>query len=323
MKKRAFGKAGWPVGEIGFGAWQIGGGWGEQDDAQAIEVLRAAHGRGVDFFDTALAYGEGHSERLIGRALGDVRQKIRIASKIPPKNRRWPATDDDPIATTFPARYIIESTETTLKNLGTDYLDVQQLHTWAPSYIESDEWREAAAKLKDQGKILAFGISANDWDPYGSVELVQSGEVDSVQVIYNIFEQRPAEQLLPAALDSNTAVIVRVPFEEGFLTGKFRPGHRFAEGDWRADWMTEERLREVERRLEPLAAIAKGRDDTLAGLALRFCLAHPAVSTVIPGMRRALHVEENTAVSGGRPLDEAERQLLQDHAFVHGWAYPW
>jgi aryl-alcohol dehydrogenase-like predicted oxidoreductase len=323
MLYRVLGRTGIRVSEIGFGAWGIGGGWGVQDDREAERALLRAHELGVTFYDTAMGYGNGHSERLIGRTLKGVRDQIVIASKIPPKTFRWPVLPHEPLHETFPADWIVSCTEQTLRNLETDYLDVQQLHAWTDSYTQLSDWYEAFTRLQEQGKIRAFGISANDWDPYGPVNLARSGRVHSVQVIYNIFEQRPAEQLLPAAQEAGVGIIVRVPFEEGLLTGKMGPDYSFEEGDWRRDWLTRERLEEAARRVKALEAFLTPDRPTLSALALKFCLSHPAVSTVIPGMRRVRHVEENCAVSDGALLSEAELAALREHAFAHGWSYPW
>jgi aryl-alcohol dehydrogenase-like predicted oxidoreductase len=323
MQYRRLGRTGIEVSEIGYGGWGIGGGWGDQDDEEALRALKRALDLGVTFFDTALGYGNGHSERLIGRAVADVRDRVVIATKIPPKTSRWPVLPHEPVSETFPAEWVVECTEKSLRNLDTDYIDVQQLHAWTPPYTEQLEWYEALTRLKEQGKIRAFGVSTNDWDPYGSVGLIQSGLTDSVEVIYNIFEQRPAEKLLPAALEHDVGIIVRVPFEEGLLTGKMGPGHVFDEGDWRAEWLTPGRLEEAARRVEALEPFLAGDRPTLAALALKFCLSHPAVSTVIPGMRRIAHVEANCAVSDGRLLSEGEVEALGVHAFAHGWSYPW
>jgi aryl-alcohol dehydrogenase-like predicted oxidoreductase len=320
---REMGRTGIKVSEIGFGGWGIGGGWGHQDDKEAMRALKRALDLGVTFFDTALGYGDGHSERLIGQAVAGVRDRVVIATKIPTKTYRWPVLPHEPISETFPADWIVECTEKSLKNLNTDYIDVQQLHAWTSPYTEQLEWYEALTLLKEQGKVRAFGVSANDWDPYGPVGLVESGLADTVQVIYNVFEQRPAKKLLPAALEHEVGIIVRVPFEEGLLTGKMGPDHVFDQGDWRADWLTPERLHEVARRVEALESFLVEDRPTLAALALKFCLSHPAVSTVIPGMRRAAHVEANCAVSDGKLLSAGGLEALKAHAFAHGWSYPW
>lgn len=323
MRYRKLGRTGIRVSEIGFGGWGIGGGWGRQDDEEAMRALKRALDLGVTFFDTAMGYGDGHSERLIGQAVADVRDRVVIATKISPKTRRWPVLPHEPISETFPADWIVECTEKSLRNLNTDYIDVQQLHAWTPPYVQQLEWYQALSGLKERGKIRAFGVSANDWDPYGPVDLVKSGLIDSVQVIYNIFEQRPAEKLLPTALEHDVGIVVRVPFEEGLLTGKMGPGYDFDEGDWRAEWLTPNRLQKAARRVEALKPFLAEDRPTLAALALKFCLSHPAVSTVIPGMRRVVHVEANCAVSDGVLLSAEEVEALGAHAFAHGWSYPW
>lgn len=323
MRYRQLGRTGIQVSEIGYGGWEIGGGWGSRDDGEARRALDLAVDLGVTFFDTALGYGDGHSERLIGQALASKRDRVVIASKIPPKTGRWPVMPHEAASDTFPASWVVECTERSLRNLGTDYLDVQQLHAWTPPYVEQPEWHDALTRLKEQGKVRAFGISANDWDPYGPVSAIESGMVDTVQVIYNIFEQRPAERLLPAALAHNVGIIVRVPFEEGLLTGRFHPGYRFDSGDWRGEWLTEERLAEAWRRVQALTPYLNDDHPTLPALALKFILSHPAVSTTIPGMRHPGHVAANVAASDGKLLSQEELTALAGHAFAHGWKYPW
>jgi aryl-alcohol dehydrogenase-like predicted oxidoreductase len=321
MQYRTLGRTGIRVSEIGFGGWGLGGGWGTHDPALAKAALEAAFEAGITFYDTA--YGYGDSEKILGEVFRGRRDQVVIASKVPPKTFQWPVYDDEPIETTFPADWIIACTEETLRRLGTDYLDVQQLHAWADAYTYRDEWFEALTRLRDQGKIRSFGVSANDWDPYNTVNLVASGRCDTVQVIYNLFEQRPAERLLPAALEHHVGIIARVPLEEGLLTGKIRPGHVFEEGDWRAEWLTPERLAAVEPRLKALEAELTPPYTSLPTLALKFILSHPAVSTVIPGMRHPAHVAENAAVSDLPPLPPDLLARLQQHRFIHGWAYPW
>jgi aryl-alcohol dehydrogenase-like predicted oxidoreductase len=323
MKCRPLGKSGISVSEIGFGAWQIGGGWGKQNDAEAIDSIKLALDTGVTFIDTAAVYGDGHSEKLIGQAIEGRRASVVIASKIPPKGANWPPSEKDTVQTTFPADWVIKSTENSLRNLKIDCLDLQQFHAWAPQFLKQPEWLDSFLKLKKQGKIKSFGVSANDWDPYGTVELAQSGLVDSIQVIYNIFEQRPAEKLLPAAQKANVGIIARVPFEEGLLTGQFGPEVEIDPSDWRAKWMTPERRREAASRVEKLKPFLRPDRPTLAALALKFVLSHPTVSTVIPGMRRKSHVTANCAVSDGKLLTPDEFHQLEKHKFVHGWPYPW
>lgn len=322
MRSRPLGNSGITVSEIGFGAWGIGGGWGQRDDAAALSAIHAALDAGVTFFDTAMAYGA--SEELLATVLRACRDQVVIATKIAPADERWPALPRESVRDKFPATYLRACTEASLRRLNTEYLDIQQLHCWADHWLEQqDDWLPTVEALKREGKIRAFGVSANDWDPYNTVRLIQSGLVDTIQVIYNLFEQRPAEQLLPAAQRHGVGIIVRVPFEEGLLTGALRPGHRFADDDWRAQWLTPERLLEAAPRLQALERELDAMYPSLPILALAFVLAHPAVSTVIPGMRSAAHVTVNCAVSELPPLPPKTLQRLHTHAWHHGWAYPW
>lgn len=321
MKYRTLGRTGIKVSEIGFGGWGIGGGWGHRDDALAEKALNAAFDQGVNFYDSALGYGD--SEKIIGRVFKNRRDKVVLTSKVPPKTYKWPVLDHEPLETTFPASWIIECTEKSLKSYGTDHLDVQQFHSWVDPYVKLDEWYQAVDKLKKDGKIRAWGVSANDWDPYNTVGLVESGKADTIQVIYNVFEQRPAEKLLPAARKHNVGIIVRVPFEEGLLTGKIRPGHKFEDNDWRAEFLTSERLKEAEPHIKAVEAQLDSTYKDLPTLALKFVLAHEVVSTVIPGMRRPAHVGTNTAVSDLPALPAAKVKALQALKWYHGWPYPW
>lgn len=321
MKYRTLGKTGIKVSEISFGGWGIGGGWGTKDDAMAEKALNLAFDRGVNMYDSAMLYGD--SEKIIGRVFKDRRDKVVLTSKIPPKTKGFPVLDHEPIETTFPADWIIECTENSLKAYGTDYIDVQQFHAWVDPYVQLDEWYQAIDKLKKAGKIRAWGVSANDWDPYNTVGLVESGKADTIQVIYNVFEQRPAEKLLPAAKKHNVGIIVRVPFEEGLLTGKIRKGHKFDDGDWRASFLTDERLAEAEPHVQAVEAQLDDTYKDLPTLALKFVLAHEAVSTVIPGMRRPAHVEANTAASDLPELSAAKVKALEAIKWYHGWPYPW
>ena len=320
MQYRFLGKTGIQISEIGFGAWGIGGGWGKQDDSESEKALLYAFDQSVNFFDTALGYGNGHSEQVIGKVFKQNRNQVVIASKIPPMTFRWPVLPDEPLKDTFPKDWIIECTDKSLKNLGTI---IRLLHAWTDAYTYLDEWREAFAELKKAGKIRGFGISTNDWDPYGAVNLVKTEFVDCIQVICNIFEQRPAEALLPAALEHKVGILARVPFEEGLLTGMLKPGYQFEANDWRAEWLNSERLLEAGQKVDALKTFLAPDRSTLPALALRFILSNPAVTATIPGMRKFDHVTANTAVSDGNLLDTATLQLLKSHAFNHGWSYPW
>jgi aryl-alcohol dehydrogenase-like predicted oxidoreductase len=318
---RKLGKTGIEISEIGYGAWGIGGAqWLGGNDRASLDALHRSIKLGLNFIDTALAYNEGHSERLVGQVVREVHaqegKKIWVATKIPPKNRLWPARPGIPVEDVFPAKYMVEATETSLKNLGAEQIDLQQLHVWNPIWFFQDEWRRAFEDLKSSGKIRYFGISINDHQPDSALDLVASGLIDTVQVIYNVFEQSPERWLFPACLQHNVGVLARVPLDEGSLTGTFTAETSFEDGDFRAWYFREGRLKQVLPRIARLEAAVAGVEGTLAQKALRFVLAHPAVSTVIPGMRRTSSVESNCAVSDMAPLSADELDLFQQHAWM-------
>ncbi len=323
MQYRTLGRTGLSVSTIGFGTWGLGGTWGAADDEAGVAALRLAMDRGVNFIDTAYVYGDGHSEEVIGRAITGRRDQVILASKVPPKNGKWPALPGVPSREAFPADWVIACTERSLKKLGTDCLEVQQLHLWDESWLHETDWLEGLETLKRQGKIRYFGVSVGSWTPYDSVSLIESDLIDTVQVIYSLFEQRPAERLLPAAAKHDVGIIVRVPFEEGLLTGTLAAGHRFEQGDWRADFLTPARLTEAQPHIDAAKAQVQAPWGDLPSLALAFTLAHPAVSTVIPGMRKARHVEANVAAGDLPALPAAKLDSLKKLAWVHGWKYPW
>jgi aryl-alcohol dehydrogenase-like predicted oxidoreductase len=316
MKYRTLGRTGLEVSEISFGAWGIGGGmWQGSDDAEALGALHKAVDLGINFIDTALAYGEGHSERLIGRFLKERKERVYIATKIPPKNQLWPARKGSLVTESFPKSYIIECSEKSLKNLGVNCLDVQQFHVWLDEWLHQGDWWDAILKLKEQGKIKAFGVSINDHAPETALELGRSGLANTFQVIYNIFDQSPEEKLFPLCLEKNIGVIVRVPFDEGSLTGKVTPETTFPDRDWRNRYFRGDRKMQVWERMQRLQKLLDGEAKTLPELALRFCLSNPVVSTIIPGMRTVNHVQTNAAVSDGRLLSDALRTELRHHSW--------
>jgi aryl-alcohol dehydrogenase-like predicted oxidoreductase len=316
MRTRPLGTIAPAVSEIGYGAWGIGGAmWQESDDAQSMRSLHLAVDSGVTFFDTALAYGDGHSETLIGRLRKEVSLPIVIATKVPPKNQRWPAPKGIPFHAAFPKNYIIECTERSLKHLDVERIDVQQLHVWSDEWADADEIWSAADVLKRDGKIKAFGISVNDHQPESVLKAAATGMIDSFQVIYNIFDQSPEAELFPVCIERKIGVIVRVPFDEGGLTGSITPETTFPPRDWRNNYFRGERKREVFERVEKLKALMGTEAATMPELALRFILSHPAVSTVIPGMRRPENVAANTAVSDGRMLSPGLLAALKNHAW--------
>ena len=319
MRYRTFGRTGWDVSEVGFGGWGIGGGWGPQNDAEARRALQRALDAGINFFDTAYVYGDGHSEGLVGGMLRTWRKPVYVATKIPAKNMEWPADPRTPISHAFPVDWIIRCTETSLKRLGLEHIDLQQLHVWTDAWVGCDEWREARDVLRRDGKIRAFGVSINDHEPDSAIELVRAGEVDSVQAIYNIFDQTPAEKLFPLCQERGVAVIGRVPFDEGSLTGALTEVTTFAKGDWRSGYFKGERLFETVGRVERLKPLLGTDTPTLSALALKFSLAHAAVSTVIPGMRTPAHVEHNAAAADLPPLTAATLSALKAHAWPRNY----
>ena len=314
MQYRQLGKSGIEVSEVGFGAWGIGGGWGERDDETALAALGRALELGVTFIDTALGYGEGHSEQLVGQAVRESGKEVVVATKVPPKNRIWPAQKGSTLSETFPKDYVLECTDKSLENLGLERVDVLQFHVWDDAWTEQDEWRETVQELKSSGRMRAFGLSINDHEPDNALAALETGLVDSVQVIYNIFDQSPQEQLLPACERLGVGVIVRVALDEGGLTGAITPETEFEEGDWRASYFKGDRKRQVYERTQALGFLTED-GSSLAEAALRFVLSHPAVSTVIPGMRSPGRVEQNVRVSDGSYLSVKTLDELKAHAW--------
>jgi len=312
MLYRTFGRTGWQVSEIGYGMWGMGG-WTGSDDDQSLSSLHRSVELGCNFFDTAWAYGDGHSERLLGelvRAYPD--KKLYTASKIPPKNRIWPSKPHFKIEDVFPPDYIRQYTESSLENLGLDSLDLMQFHVWEDGWAHDEGWQRAVDDLKREGLIGAIGISLNRWEPNNSLETLRTGLMDAVQVIYNIFDQAPEDELFPLCDELNVAVIARVPFDEGTLTGTLTKDMRWPEGDWRNTYFVPENLNESVDRAEALRPLVP-EHMTMAQMALRFILANPTVSTIIPGMRKLRHVEANIATSDGQALPPDLSTALRAH----------
>ncbi|MBI3586992.1 MAG: aldo/keto reductase [Ignavibacteriales bacterium] len=314
MKYRTLGKTGIKISEVGYGAWGIGGAlWQGSEDSQSLKALHKAVDSGLNFIDTALAYGEGHSEQLVGRLLKGRKEQLYVATKIPPKNRQWPAKTGSKLKDVFPADYIVKCTEQSLRNLNVDAIDVQQFHVWLDDWAEDAEWFDAISRLKDEGKIKFFGVSINDHQPENALKLAATGKADTFQVIYNIFEQNPENKLFPVCQQHNIGIIVRVPFDEGALTGAITPDSVFPPDDFRNRYFRDDRKQQVFERITKLKQLLGKEAETLAELALRFCLHHPAVSTVIPGMRSELNVEANCSVSDGRTLSQELIAKLRAH----------
>lgn len=277
MHQRTLGKTGLSVTEIGYGAWGIGNtGWRGADDEESQRALHKSVDLGLNFIDTALGYGNGHSERLVGQVVRERSEMIYVASKIPPKNGQWPARAGVPANETFPKQHVIDCTEQSLKNLGLETIDVQQFHVWSDEWVGQGDWLEAVQQLKQDGKIRFFGVSINDHEPNNAIKLIETGVVDTVQVIYNIFDQSPEDALLPACQAHNVGVIVRVALDEGGLTGNITPDTQFPEGDFRNHYFGGDRKQQVYSRVQAIVDDLNITESNLPEVALRYVLSHPA-----------------------------------------------
>ncbi|NLE40077.1 MAG: aldo/keto reductase [Pirellulaceae bacterium] len=302
MRYRTFGRTGWPVSEIGCGMWGMGS-WSGSDDQESLDSLGRAVELGCNFFDTAWAYGAGRSERLLGQLVrANPARQLFTATKVPPKNWQWPSRREYSLDDCFPPDHVRKYVEKSLANARFDSYDLVQLHTWEDAWLADKRWIEELARLRSEGLIRAVGISINRWEPRNGIEAVRSGLIDAVQVVYNIFDQNPRDELFPACREHDVAVIARVPFDEGTLTGNLTLESTWPRGDWRNTYFTDDNLRQSVERAELLKQLVPP-GMTLPEMALRFILSEPTVSTVIPGMRKSRHVEENLAASDAGPLD--------------------
>src|SRR5580704_1568254 len=317
MNYRTLGKTGLNISEIGYGAWGIGkSSWIGATDHESLRALHRSVELGVNFIDTALVYGNGHSEELVGRVIAGSSQKVYVATKVPPKNRIWPAPPGVGIEEAFPRDYIVRSTEESLKNLRLDVIDLLQLHVWNPEWTGRDEWKRGFEDLKAQGKVRSFGVSINNHQPDSALGIIETGLIDAVQVIYNIFDQSPERNLFPACIRHNIGVLARVPLDEGALAGRIMEDSVFPEGDFRNFYFRGDRKKQVVERVDALVRDLGLKDAShLAEIAIRFCLSHHAVSTVIPGMRSIASVEGNVMASGQGPLFASALEVLREHAW--------
>jgi aryl-alcohol dehydrogenase-like predicted oxidoreductase len=323
MKRRAFGRTGLEVSEIGFGAWAIGGSWGSQDDRDSLAALHRALDLGVNFIDTAAGYGEGRSERIIGKVLeerGD-RERVIVTTKTPPAPGLWPPSPYDRWQDRYSEEYLRTNVEERLSNLGTEAIDVLLLHTWTRAWNRDPGPLEILRKLKNEGKLRFLGISTPEHDQNAVVGLIQAGWLDAVEVIYNVFEQEPAAELLPAAKEKGVGVIARMPFDESALTGKLTETTRFEKGDFRNNYFMGDRLTRTVREVRKVQADLEGSGYTLPQAAIKFVLANPAVSLTIPGMRNVRQVEENLAVSELPGMPEELQRRLRAHNWRRAFWY--
>jgi aryl-alcohol dehydrogenase-like predicted oxidoreductase len=312
MVYREFGRLGWEVGDIGYGMWGMAG-WSGSDDEESLMSLQKAVDLGCTFFDTAWAYGDGHSEQLLGQLVrANPDKRLYTASKIPPKNRRWPSRRGTTLDDGFPPDYVEEYVRKTLNNLGLDSVDLMQFHVWEDDWVDDKRWYDRLVALKSEGLIGGIGISINRWEPWNGIRAVRTGLVDAVQVIYNIFDQNPEDELFPVCRENDVAIIARVPFDEGTLTGNLTKDTSWPDGDWRNTYFVKENLDSSVDKAEGLRPeIPDGM--TMPQLALRFILSNPDVATIIPGMRKLGHVVDNVAQSDLGALDEAAMAMSRRH----------
>ncbi|MFZ6000815.1 MAG: aldo/keto reductase [Bacteroidota bacterium] len=312
MQYRRFGRTNWNVSEIGYGMWGLAG-WTGTDQKEMETALDRSVDLGCNFFDTAWAYAAGKSEQILGDLLKrNPNKKLYVATKIPARNFKWPARPEYKLEDCYPTDHIIEYTEKSLKNLAVDRIDLQQFHVWDDSWATRDEWKKGIEKLKRDGKVQHFGISVNRWEPANVVEALKTGLIDSVQVIYNIFDQNPEDELFPLCRELDVAVIARVPFDEGTLTGTLTKTTTFPKDDWRSTYFVPENLNASVDRAEALRPIVPA-GMTMPEMALRFILCNNDVHTIIPGMRKIRNVEMNIATSDGKKLEESLRLKLKNH----------
>ncbi|PYT83279.1 MAG: aldo/keto reductase [Acidobacteria bacterium] len=323
MRYRRFGRTGWNVSEIGYGMWGMAG-WTGSDDQESLDSLQRAIDLGCNFFDTAWAYGDGHSEELLGKILrknknnasaGGPDKKLYVATKVPPKNRRWPARPEFSLDDSYPPDYIFKYVDKSLKNVGVDALDLIQLHTWEDLWLDDERIPSAIEKLRSSGKVRAIGLSLNRWEPANGIRAVRTGRIDAVQVIYNIFDQNPEDELFPACREKDVGIIARVPFDEGSLTGTLTLNSKWPWRDWRNSYFVPENLKASVARADALKPLLPD-GMTMPEMALRFILNNPDVHTTIPGMRKRKHVESNLAASNQGPLPADLHAKLRTHRWV-------
>lgn len=312
MQYRQFGRTGFPISDIAHGLWGMGG-WSGSDDEQSLAALQLAVDLGCNFFDSAWAYGEGKSDSLLGEIIArNPGKRLYAASKVPPKNRKWPASASDRLHDVFPADHVIEYANKIREQLRVETIDLLQLHVWSDAWADEAEFRETVERLKEEKLVAAFGLSLNRWEPENGIAALRTGLVDAVQVIYNIFDQSPEDALFPVCEELNIGVIARVPLDEGSLGGKMTLATRFPANDWRSRYFGPENLQATIPRVEALKALVP-EGMTLPEMALRFILSSPVVSTTIIGMRSLGHVRSNIATSDAGALAPELLQALRPH----------
>ena len=324
MNYRRFGRAGWMVSDIGYGMWGMGG-WTGSDDEESLRAMQRAVDLDCNFFDTAYDYGKGHSEKLLGELLrANPGKRLYTATKIPPKNFKWPAKPEFTLDDCYPPDHIEQYVHISLQNAGVQRFDLVQLHTWNDRWADDERWMRKFEELRRQGLVGAVGISLNRWEPGNALRALRTGAVDAVQVVYNIFDQNPEDELFSLCRDLDVAVIARVPFDEGSLTGTLTADSRWPEGDWRNQYFAPEKLKKTLAKVEQVKALLPP-GMSLPQMALRFILSNADVSTTIPGMRKPAHVESNLACSEAGGLPPELLQALRGQRWERNpqtWAVP-
>jgi aryl-alcohol dehydrogenase-like predicted oxidoreductase len=328
MKYRRFGRLNWEVSEMGYGMWGMAS-WSNSNDDESLQSLQAAVDQGCNFFDTAYAYGDGRSENLLGQIVrSNSNKRLYTATKIPPKNLQWPAAAESTLKESYPPDHVEEYVHRSLENASFDRFDLIQFHTWNDEWMRDDRWFYKVDDLRSQKLIQGIGISINRWEPWNALRAVKSGQIDSVQVIYNIFDQNPEDELFPACREMNVAVIARVPFDEGTLTGTLTKESQWPEGDWRNTYFVPENLIPSVEKADEIKKVLdewnreRSTNISMPELALRFILSNNDVATIIPGMRKLRHVESNIAASDDGPLDKELLKKLRQFRWVRKPA-PW
>jgi aryl-alcohol dehydrogenase-like predicted oxidoreductase len=325
MRYRAFGKTGIQVSEIGFGAWALGGQWGGQDDHQSISALNEAIDRGVNFIDTAQGYGDGRSERVIAEVLRSRSEKVYVGTKTPPAPGPWPPSPYCKHQDRYSAQYLRQNIEDRLRHLNVDCIDLLQLHTWTSAWNADPQPLLDLQKLRSEGKIRWIGISTPEQDQGCVVDLMRAGLVDSIQVIFNIFDQQPAAQILPVAQETGTAVIVRCVFDEGVLTGKYSASHHFPEDDFRHRYFMGDRLERCVMRVneiwQDVCDLGLDQQYSMADIAILFALDNSAVSTVITGIRSSAQARLNASTADKLHLPAALLERLRSRLWLRGVWY--
>ena len=314
MLKKTFSKSETEVSNLGYGCWGIGKAfWIGADDKESKRALHSAIDKGINLFDSALVYGDGHSEKLVGEVEKESGQSLFITSKIPSKKYEWPAKDESTLEESFPKEHIIECTEKSLRNLKRDYIDLQQFHVWNDKWTDNDEWKEAVYQLKKDGKVRFFGISINDHQPENGIIAGKTGLIDSFQVIFNIFDQKPADKLFTFCKEYNISILARVPLDEGGLTGNINESTQFPADDFRARYFKDDRKKQVKERVDKIWEVVKEETDSMVEAALRFIINFDAVTSVIPGMRTKNHLLSNIEIINKGPLSKDLIERLKTH----------